>query len=77
MQHEKRLLLQEDLKKVKLHVWFMRLVYFLNNFLSLLWSGIPCLMYFRWRFYFDRLGCTYKELYSLYHVLISTWYMDL
>lgn len=74
VQHEKRLLLQEDLKKVKLHVWFMRLAYFLTNFLSLHWSDIPCLMYFRWRFHLDMLGCTYKKLYS---PLISTQCMDL
>ena len=66
---EKGLVLQEDLKKVKLHVWFMRLACFLIRFLSLHWGDIPYLTYFRWRFHLDMLGYTYKKLYS---PLIST-----
>lgn len=62
MQREKGLLLQEDLEKVKLYVWFMRLACFLTRFLSLHWSDIPYLTDFRWSFHFGMLGCIYKKL---------------
>lgn len=75
MQREKGLLWQEDLEKVKLHTWYMRLAWLLTRFLSLPWSDIPYLTDFRWRFNFCHVGMHILE--TLYLLLISAYSMEL
>lgn len=59
---EKEFLLQDDLKKLKLHVWFMRLGYFSTFFIiALEWCSISDVL--QVEVYFDMLGCIYKKLY--------------
>lgn len=49
-------------KKLKLHVWFMRLGYFLTFFIiALEWCSISDVL--QVEVYFDMLGCIYKKLY--------------